>query len=79
MLSKVKALNLEKEVKVVGKLEGAGSCYLAFQKSDSGKALRDAFDKVYLEMINDGTIRRICEEWFNSDLTGNLLNNIAVE
>lgn len=79
MLSKVEALNLKNEVKVVGELEGAGFCYLAFQQSDSGRALRDAFDKVYLEMIEDGTITRICQEWFKTDLTGNLRNNIAVE
>ena len=79
MQAKVAALGLENDVKLAGDLVGSGSCYLAFQKTDNGKALRDAFDKVYLEMINDGTMKRLSEEWFGNDYTTNLLDNVATD
>lgn len=74
---KVEAQNLENEVKLVGELEGSGCCYTAFQMTEEGKALRDRFDQAYLEMIEDGTMARLCTEWFGNDYTTNLLDNIA--
>lgn len=74
---RVEAQNLEDNVKLVGGLEGSGCCYAAFQKSESGEALRDLFDQAYLEMIEDGTMAEISIEYFGNDYTTNLLDNIS--
>jgi L-cystine transport system substrate-binding protein len=80
MMEKAKALGVDDQVKLVGDLYNSGCTYLAYQKSDDGLKLRDMFDKVYLEMINDGTIAKICKDTFNGqDYTINLLQNIATE
>ena len=79
MWQKVEAQNLQDSVKLVGSLEGSGCCYTAFQMTPEGEALRDAFDAVYLEMINDGTIAQLSVKWFGNDYTGNLLANVVTE
>lgn len=79
MWEKVKAQNLESSVKLVGSLEGSGCCYTAFQMTPEGETLRDAFDTVYLEMINDGTMAELSVKWFGNDYTGNLLANVVTE
>ena len=79
MWQKVEAQNLQDSVKLVGSLEGSGCCYTAFQMTPEGEALRDAFDAVYLEMINDGTMAQLSVKWFGNDYTGNLLANVVTE
>ena len=79
MWEKVKAQNLDNNVKLVGSLEGSGCCYTAFQKTADGEALRDMFDEVYLEMIEDGTMAELSVKWFGSDYSGNLLDNVVEE
>jgi ABC-type amino acid transport substrate-binding protein len=80
MMDKAKALGVDDKVKLVGELYNSGCTYLAYQKSDEGLKLRDMFDEVYLEMIKDGTISRICKETFDGqDYTGNLMQNIVTE
>ena len=79
MYEKILALGLVDQVKLVGDLQGSGFCYIATQLSPAGIAIRDAFDEVYLEMIKDGTVKRICEEWFGTDYTKYLLDNIVIE
>ena len=40
---------------------------IAFRKSDT--ALRDLVQSTLVEMAADGTVRRISEQWFGTDLS----------
>ena len=47
-----------------------GSCALPWRKNDERSALiRRAFSKATQEMIDDGTMKALCEQWLNIDET----------
>lgn len=80
MMARAELMNIQSEVKLVGDLVESGFTYLAFQKNEEGAALRDKFDKVYQEMIEDGTLSKISMEYFNGeDYAKNLMNGIVTD
>lgn len=51
-------------LKCVGDPVSSDYVYAVFHKNEEGKALAEAFGEVYLEMYQDGTLKKICEECF---------------
>ena len=80
MMNRAEIMGINAEVKVVGDLLESGFTYLAFAKTDAGLALREEFDAIYLEMIEDGTMAELSKEYFaGEDYSQNLLNGIIEE
>lgn len=80
MMNRAEIMGIDAEVKVVGDLLESGFTYLAFAKTDAGLALREEFDAIYLEMIEDGTMAELSKEYFaGEDYSQNLLNGIIEE
>lgn len=80
MMSRAEIMGIDSELKLVGDLLESGFTYLAFAKTEDGAALREQFDKVYLEMIEDGTMAQLSQEYFNGeDYSTNLKSGIIQE
>ncbi len=63
----IKENNLQDKLKIVGDPLEINYVYAAFQKNDEGAALRDKFDKTILELVKDGTLKKLSLELLGDD------------
>lgn len=67
LLGQIKRKNLP--LKVVGETFGEKTVALPFRKDARGEALRARVDVAIAELRADGTLKKISEKWFDSDLS----------
>lgn len=71
--------NEEGALKVIGEPITSDFVYSLFQKTDEGAELAKAFSEVYIEMMNDGTLAKLSEEYLGSDAGTDLEAGILSE
>ncbi|MBK0031413.1 amino acid ABC transporter substrate-binding protein [Erwinia sp. S43] len=67
LLGQIKHKNLP--LKVVGETFGEKQVALPFRKDARGEELKAKVDKALTELRADGTLKKISEKWFDTDLT----------